>query len=59
MEIDTKEIKEIINVIDWAICSGYNVKKNNEILNILNKLTTEKNIDIDKEYYMERYGICL
>lgn len=58
MDIDKNEIQEIVNVIDWAISAGYNINKNNNIINILEKMVKEEDLNEKTDnYYEQRYGI--
>lgn len=58
MDIDKNEIQEIVNVIDWAISDGYNINKNNNIINILEKMVKEEDLNEKTDnYYEQRYGI--
>lgn len=58
MDIDKNEIQEIVNVIDWAISAGYNINKNKNIINILEKMVKEEDLNEKTDnYYEQRYGI--
>lgn len=58
LDIDKNEIQEIVNVIDWAISAGYNINKNKNIINILEKMVKEEDLNEKTDnYYEQRYGI--
>lgn len=58
MQLQENDIKELINIIDWALMNGYGgLDGNIYATEILEKLVTE--IDANKEsdnYFKETYG---
>lgn len=58
MQLQENDIKELINIIDWALINGYGgLDESIYATEILEKLVTE--IDANKEsdnYFKETYG---
>lgn len=52
------EIEQLVNVIDWAISSGYNISKNEDVYKLFSRMVKEASLnDKTDNYYKERYGI--
>lgn len=59
MFLDEKDIKLIVNIIDWALDDGYgDIRGYDDVLRILKRMLHEVSFDEDiLKYFNERYSI--